>query len=47
MDVEAALRDALKSMSLRDASEAVSKASGLPKRKIYQLALEIGKTDQN
>ena len=47
MDVEAALRDALKTMSLRDASEAVSKASGLPKRKIYQLALEIGKTDQN
>jgi len=47
MDVEAALRDALKSMSLRDASEAVSKASGLPKRKIYQLALGIGKTDQN
>ena len=47
MDVEAALRDALKTMSLRDASEAVSNASGLPKRKIYQLALEIGKTDQN
>jgi len=47
MDVEAALRDALQTMSLRDASEAVSKASGLPKRKIYQLALEIGKTDQN
>jgi len=47
MDVEAALRDALKTMSLRDASEAVSKASGLPKRKIYQLALEIGKTDQS
>jgi len=47
MDVEAALRDALKTMSLRDASEAVSKASGLPKRKIYQLAFEIGKADQN
>ena len=45
MDVEAALRDALKTMSVRDASEAVSKASGLPKRKIYQLALEIGKED--
>lgn len=45
MDVETALRDALKTMSVRDASEAVSKASGLPKRKIYQLALEIGKED--
>lgn len=45
MDVEAALRDALKTMSVRDASEAVSQASGLPKRKIYQLALEIGKED--
>jgi 16S rRNA (cytidine1402-2'-O)-methyltransferase len=45
MDVEGALRDALKTMSVRDASEAVSKASGLPKRKIYQLALEIGKED--
>lgn len=45
MDVETSLRDALKTMSVRDASEAVSKASGLPKRKIYQLALEIGKQD--
>jgi len=40
-DVEAALRKALETMSVRDASEAVAAASGEKKRKIYQLALEL------
>lgn len=41
---EEALREALKTMSVRDASEVVSQATGIGKRKIYQLALEIGKS---
>ncbi len=40
-DTEAELRKALESMSVRDASDVVSKASGQPKRKIYQLALAL------
>jgi len=42
-DLEAGLRAALETMSVRDASDVVSKASGLPKRKVYQMALEIQK----
>lgn len=41
VDVEAALRKAMETMSLRDASEAVAQASGEKKRKIYQLALKL------
>jgi len=37
------LRGALDSMSVRDASETVAQAYGLPKRKIYQMALEFDK----
>ena len=37
------LQKALNDMSLRDASEAVAQAYGLPKRQIYQKALELGK----
>ena len=37
------LRKALKGMSLRDASEAVSQAHGLPRRQIYRKALELAK----
>lgn len=37
------LRKALNDMSLRDASEAVAQAYGLPRRQIYQKALGLGK----
>ena len=42
-DIVSALRRALQSMSVRDASETVARAYGLPKRKIYQMALEFDK----
>jgi 16S rRNA (cytidine1402-2'-O)-methyltransferase len=37
------LKKALDDMSLRDASEAVARAYGLPRRQIYQQALKLGK----
>ena len=42
-DIVSALRGALQSMSVCDASETVAQAYGLPKRKIYQMALEFDK----
>lgn len=39
------LQKALNDMSLRDASEAVARAYGLPKRQIYQKALELEKEE--
>ena len=39
------LQKALNDMSLRDASEAVARAYGLPRRQIYQKALELGKEE--
>lgn len=44
-DIVSALRRALQSMSVRDASETVAQAYGLPKRKIYQMALEFDKEE--
>lgn len=41
--MEDALRDALKEMSLKDAATAVSQALGLPRRQVYQAALDLGK----
>jgi 16S rRNA (cytidine1402-2'-O)-methyltransferase len=41
--IEMALKDALKTMSLRDAADAVSAELGMPRRPIYQLALKLGK----
>lgn len=41
--MEAMLADALKSMSLRDAADAVARASGLPRREVYARALELAK----
>jgi len=43
--MEDALRDALKTMRLKDAATAVSEALGLPRRKVYQAALEMGKNE--
>ncbi|MEC3862614.1 16S rRNA (cytidine(1402)-2'-O)-methyltransferase [Mesobacterium sp. TK19101] len=40
-DLEAALRDALQTMSVRDAADVVSRASALPRRQVYQLAMRL------
>ncbi|MGR3712062.1 MAG: 16S rRNA (cytidine(1402)-2'-O)-methyltransferase [Shimia sp.] len=42
-DVEAALKDALETLSVRDASDAIAKAYGINRRKVYQLALKLQK----
>lgn len=42
-DIENDLTVALKTMSVKDAADAVSKAHGLPRRKVYQMALNLGK----
>lgn len=41
-DIESELRRALQTMSVRDASDVVANAFGVPRRKIYQLALNLG-----
>lgn len=43
-DMETALRAALVEMSVKDAAAAVAGALGLPKRQVYQAALEMEKT---
>lgn len=40
-DLDAALESALAGMSVRDASESVARALGLPKRQVYQKALRL------
>ena len=40
-DIEAAVRKALETMSVRDAAETVAQATGQNKRKIYALALNL------
>lgn len=42
-DVEASLIEALRTHSLRDAADIVAGTHGLPRRKVYQLALKLGK----
>ncbi|MDA5558408.1 16S rRNA (cytidine(1402)-2'-O)-methyltransferase [Shimia sp. MMG029] len=44
-DVEDALRDALETLSVRDAADAVAKAYGINRRKVYQLALKLQKAE--
>ena len=44
--MEDALRDALKTMRLKDAATAVSEALGLPRRKVYQAALSMEKNKE-
>jgi 16S rRNA (cytidine1402-2'-O)-methyltransferase len=44
-DLDAALRVALSEMSTKDAAAAVSEALGLPKREVYQRALQIKSGD--
>ena len=45
--IDLAIKDALKAMSLRDASEAISEAFGLPRRKIYNRALQVVNNNNN
>jgi len=45
VDLDVVLREALETMSMRDAVDAVSQAHGKPRRQVYQLALNIGKDD--
>ncbi|KAG1715142.1 Ribosomal RNA small subunit methyltransferase I [Nymphon striatum] len=40
-DLTSELEGALKTMSVKDAAEVVAKAHGMPKRKLYQMALEM------
>lgn len=42
-DVEAELRAALDRMSLKDAADAVARATGAKRRDVYQMALRIGR----
>lgn len=42
-DVQEMLVRALQDMSVKDAAQAVSDATGLPRRDVYQLALKMGK----
>ena len=44
LDIETDLRTALQSNSVRDAAEIVSKIHGLPKREVYQMALQMGRS---
>ncbi len=42
-DVETALREALRTMSVKDAAKVVSEAVGAPRREVYQMALGLGR----
>jgi 16S rRNA (cytidine1402-2'-O)-methyltransferase len=43
VDLDYVLRDAIAAHSLRDAVDLVAKAHDLPRRQVYQAALELGK----
>lgn len=45
-DLETDLREALQRMTVRDASDLVAGAHALPRRKVYQLALSLDRTDE-
>jgi 16S rRNA (cytidine1402-2'-O)-methyltransferase len=42
LDVTEALRDAMKTMRVKDAATVVAGALGLPRRQVYQIALSLG-----
>jgi|TARA_R110000787_G_scaffold21929_5_gene64285 16S rRNA (cytidine1402-2'-O)-methyltransferase len=46
VDVETALRDAMKTMRVKDAATAVAGALGLPRRQVYQTALGLEQKDE-
>lgn len=41
IDVESSLKEALETMRVKDAAEAVAGATGLPRREVYQMALKM------
>lgn len=43
VDVKAALQEALKTLSVRDAADAVAKSADVPRREVYALALQLAK----
>jgi len=45
LDVESALRDAMKTMRVKDAATTVAGALGLPRRQVYQIALGMEKDE--
>jgi 16S rRNA (cytidine1402-2'-O)-methyltransferase len=45
-DLDTALRTALAGMSVKDAAAAVATATGLPKKSVYQRALQLGREDK-
>ncbi len=45
-DVESALRDAMRTMRIKDAATAVAGAFGLPRRQVYQTALGLDHKDE-
>lgn len=42
-DLETDLKDAMETQSIRDAADLIAKMYGQPRRKVYQLALKLGK----
>ncbi|MBM1220139.1 16S rRNA (cytidine(1402)-2'-O)-methyltransferase [Ponticoccus sp. SC2-23] len=44
-DLRAALKDALRTMRVKDAANMVAGAMGVPRRDVYQMALELSKKD--
>ncbi len=46
-DLETDLRRAMADMSVRDAADLVARAHGLPRRKVYQTALALGKSQDD
>jgi 16S rRNA (cytidine1402-2'-O)-methyltransferase len=45
MDVTEALREAMKTMRVKDAATMVAGAMGLPRRQVYQMALGVGEDE--
>lgn len=45
-DLLSALKEALETLSVRDASEAVAGAYSLPKKQVYKMALDLKKADE-
>jgi 16S rRNA (cytidine1402-2'-O)-methyltransferase len=45
-DITVALKEALDTMSVRDASEAVAGAYAMPKKQVYKMALDLKKADE-
>lgn len=44
VDLESVLSEAMETLSMRDAVDAVSQAHGKPRRQVYQMALKLGKS---